>query len=109
MTQIIASFHPDRVLAQDGGAVKDMSISVPFYDKFLPLLEFDIKNKTSAVIEKHEFNVVEYSHPLLAFAITSPRFPSQLFDPFFLRVRLRSFASGSIRYLSAYIFRVRLV
>jgi catechol 2,3-dioxygenase-like lactoylglutathione lyase family enzyme len=27
----------------------------------------------SAVIEDHDFHVVEYTHPLLAFAITSPR------------------------------------
>ena len=53
--------------------VKDMSIAVPFYDKLMPLLGFDIKRKTSAVIEEHEFHVVEYTHPLLAFAITSPR------------------------------------
>ena len=53
--------------------VKDMKIAVPFYDKFLPLLGFDPKKKVSAVIEEHEFHVVEYSHPLLAFAITSPR------------------------------------
>ena len=53
--------------------VKDLNIAVPFYDKFLPLLGFDIKNKVSAVIEKYDFQVVEYTHPLLAFAITSPR------------------------------------
>ena len=53
--------------------VKDMSIAVPFYDKLMPLLGFDIKSKTSAVIEAHEFHVVEYSHPRLAFAVTSPR------------------------------------
>ena len=53
--------------------VKDMSVAVPFYDKLMPLLGFDIKSKTSAVIEEHEFHVVEYTHPLLAFAITSPR------------------------------------
>lgn len=53
--------------------VKDMNTAVPFYDKFLPLLGFDIQSKVSAVIEKHEFHVVEYTHPLLAFAITSPR------------------------------------
>lgn len=53
--------------------VKDMRTAVPFYDKFLPLLGFDIQNKVSAVIEEHDFYVVEYSHPLLAFAITSPR------------------------------------
>ena len=53
--------------------VKDMSIAEPFYDKFLPILGFDISRKVSAVIEEHDFYVVEYSHPLLAFAITSPR------------------------------------
>ena len=55
--------------------VKDMSVAIPFYDKLMPLLGFDIAKKTSAVIEDHEFHVVEYSHPLLAFAITSPRKP----------------------------------
>lgn len=55
--------------------VKDMSVAVPFYDKLMPLLGFDIAKKSSAVIEAHEFHVVEYSHPLLAFAITSPRKP----------------------------------
>ena len=53
--------------------VKDMSIAVPFYDKFLPLLGFDIQRRVNAVIEEHDFHVVEYTHPLLAFAITSPR------------------------------------
>lgn len=53
--------------------VKDMSIAVPFYDKLLALLGFDIQTKVSAVIEEHDFHVVEYTHPLLAFAITSPR------------------------------------
>jgi catechol 2,3-dioxygenase-like lactoylglutathione lyase family enzyme len=55
--------------------VKDMDIAVPFYDKFLPLLGFDIQSKVSAVIEEHDFYVVEYTHPILAFAITSPRKP----------------------------------
>jgi len=53
--------------------VKDMNAAVPFYDKFLPLLGFDIQRRVSAVIEEHDFHVVEYTHPLLAFAITSPR------------------------------------
>jgi catechol 2,3-dioxygenase-like lactoylglutathione lyase family enzyme len=53
--------------------VKDMSIAVPFYDKLLPVLGFDIQSKVSAVIEEHEFHVVEYTHPRLIFAITSPR------------------------------------
>jgi catechol 2,3-dioxygenase-like lactoylglutathione lyase family enzyme len=53
--------------------VKDMSIAVPFYDKFLPLLGFDVQKKVSAVIEEHELHVVEYTHPRLIFAIASPR------------------------------------
>ncbi len=40
--------------------VKDMSIAVPFYDKLLPLLGFDIQSRVSAVIEKHEKQVVQY-------------------------------------------------
>jgi len=53
--------------------VKDMITAVPFYDKLLPILGFDLRNKVSAVIEEHEFHVVEYTHPRLIFAITSPR------------------------------------
>ncbi len=53
--------------------VRDMSVAVPFYDKLLPLLGFSPQSKTSAVIDAHEFHVVEYSHPRMAFAITSPR------------------------------------
>jgi hypothetical protein len=53
--------------------VKDMSIAVPFYDKLLPLLGFDIQSRVSAVIEEHDKQVVQYEHPRLAFAITLPR------------------------------------
>jgi catechol 2,3-dioxygenase-like lactoylglutathione lyase family enzyme len=53
--------------------VKDMSVAEPFYDKLLPLLGFDLRHKGGAVIEAHEFHVVEYIQPRLAFAITSPR------------------------------------
>ncbi|HEX2061336.1 MAG TPA: VOC family protein [Thermoanaerobaculia bacterium] len=53
--------------------VRDMSVAVPFYDRLLPLLGFDPGARASAVIESHEFHVVEYTHPRLAFAITSPR------------------------------------
>jgi catechol 2,3-dioxygenase-like lactoylglutathione lyase family enzyme len=53
--------------------VKDMRVAVPFYDKLLPLLGFDIRRRGSAVIEKHEKHVVSYEHPRLGFAITSPR------------------------------------
>ena len=53
--------------------VKDMSVAVPFYDKFLPLLGFDLRRRVDAVIAAHDFHVVDYTHPLLGFAITSPR------------------------------------
>lgn len=53
--------------------VKDIKVAEAFYDKFLSILGFDIKNKVSAFIEAHDFYVVEYTHELLAFAITSPR------------------------------------
>jgi catechol 2,3-dioxygenase-like lactoylglutathione lyase family enzyme len=53
--------------------VKDMQIAVPFYDKLLPLLGFDVQGRVSAVIEEHDKQVVQYEHPRLGFAITSPR------------------------------------
>jgi len=53
--------------------VKDLTSAVAFYDKFLPLIGFDPGAKGHATIEAHDFEVVEYSHPRLAFAITSPR------------------------------------
>jgi catechol 2,3-dioxygenase-like lactoylglutathione lyase family enzyme len=53
--------------------VKSMAVAVPFYDKLMPLLGFNLEKRSSAVIEEHDFSVVEYSHPRLAFAITSPR------------------------------------
>jgi catechol 2,3-dioxygenase-like lactoylglutathione lyase family enzyme len=53
--------------------VKDMSVAVPFYDKLLPLLGFDLARKVGGVLPENEFHVVEYVHPRLAFAITSPR------------------------------------
>jgi len=53
--------------------VKDMSVAEAFYDKLMPLLGFDIQRKGGAVIDEHEFHVIEYAHPRLAFAITSPR------------------------------------
>jgi len=53
--------------------VKEMSVAVPFYDRLLPLLGFDIRHRSSASIEKHEKHVVTYEHPRLGFSITSPR------------------------------------
>lgn len=53
--------------------VKNLKVAESFYDKFLPIIGFDIKNKVTAFIEEHDFHVIEYTHDLLAFAITSPR------------------------------------
>jgi catechol 2,3-dioxygenase-like lactoylglutathione lyase family enzyme len=53
--------------------VKNLDVAEAFYDRFLPLLGFDIKRKVRADIEAHDFSVIEYTHPSLAFAITSPR------------------------------------
>jgi catechol 2,3-dioxygenase-like lactoylglutathione lyase family enzyme len=53
--------------------VKSMDSAVPFYDQLLPLLGFDLRHRSSAVIESHEKHVVSYEHPRLGFAITSPR------------------------------------
>jgi predicted lactoylglutathione lyase len=36
-------------------------------------LGFDITKKVSAFIKEYDFHVIEYTHPTLAFAITSPR------------------------------------
>ena len=40
-----------------------MSVALPFYDKLMPLLGFDLENRTNAVVQSHEFHVVEYVHP----------------------------------------------
>jgi catechol 2,3-dioxygenase-like lactoylglutathione lyase family enzyme len=53
--------------------VRDMAVAVPFYDQLLPLLGFSKESRVSASIDQHDLVVIEYSHPLLAFAVSSPR------------------------------------
>ena len=53
--------------------VRDMSVAVPFYDKLLPLLGFNLAKKSRARMEQHEKDVVSYEHARLGFAITSAR------------------------------------
>jgi catechol 2,3-dioxygenase-like lactoylglutathione lyase family enzyme len=53
--------------------VRDLSVAEPFYDRLMPLLGFVPLKKGAAQIAAHDFSVVEYQHPRLAFAITSPR------------------------------------
>jgi catechol 2,3-dioxygenase-like lactoylglutathione lyase family enzyme len=53
--------------------VRDVSTAASFYDRMLPLLGFDLRNRSSVAIEGHDKHVVSYEHPRLGFAITSPR------------------------------------
>jgi catechol 2,3-dioxygenase-like lactoylglutathione lyase family enzyme len=53
--------------------VRDMGIAVPFYDKLLPLLGFDVGSRVTAAMESNDKEVVSYEHPRLGIAITSPR------------------------------------
>lgn len=53
--------------------VRDLDAAAKFYDELMPLLGFDPQRRSSAVIERHELRVVEYVHPRLCFAISSPR------------------------------------
>lgn len=53
--------------------VKDLALAETFYDKFLPVLGFDLAYKSKGTVAEHEFDVVEYYHPNLIFGINSPR------------------------------------
>ena len=53
--------------------VSDLATAEKFYDKLMPILGFDIHRKSKGKVATHEFDVVEYFHPLLTFGINSPR------------------------------------
>lgn len=53
--------------------VRDMERALPFYDRFMALLGFDVATRSNVVIASHELHVVEYKHPRLVLAINSPR------------------------------------
>ncbi|MFK8044607.1 MAG: VOC family protein [Crocinitomicaceae bacterium] len=53
--------------------VKDLVKAEVFYDQLMPLLGFDLSKKSKGRVEAHEFDVIEYSHPNIIFAINSPR------------------------------------
>lgn len=53
--------------------VRDLGRAEIFYDKVLPLLGFDVSRKLRGRVDAHDFDVVEYPHPELAFGINSPR------------------------------------
>jgi len=53
--------------------VKDIKVAEAFYDLLMPILGFDINQKAKGSVTAHEFDVVEYAHSALIFAINSPR------------------------------------
>lgn len=53
--------------------VQDLARSEAFYDQFLSALGFDLGRKIKGRVAEHEFDVIEYHHPLLIFGINSPR------------------------------------
>src|SRR5918999_6347721 len=73
--------------------VRDMSVALRFYDSLLPLLGFDLSNKSIVRIEEHEKDVVSYEHPRLGFAITSPR-------PAFMQEAIHRRKPGSLHHLA---------
>ena len=63
----------DPIIDHIGITVRDLDVAESFYDRFLPVLGFDLNYKSKGSVPEHEFDVVEYYHPLLIFAINSPR------------------------------------
>jgi len=63
----------EPIIDHIGITVRDLDVAESFYDRFLPVLGFDLNYKSKGSVPEHEFDVVEYYHPLLIFAINSPR------------------------------------
>jgi catechol 2,3-dioxygenase-like lactoylglutathione lyase family enzyme len=53
--------------------VKDFKKAEAFYDKLMPILGFDLTNKSKGRVDKHEFDVIEYVHSNITIGINSPR------------------------------------
>jgi catechol 2,3-dioxygenase-like lactoylglutathione lyase family enzyme len=53
--------------------VKDLAEAELFYDRLMPILGFDLGKKSKGQVKQHEFDVIEYVHPLLTLGINSPR------------------------------------
>lgn len=70
-TQEAATLEP--VIDHIQITVKDIAAAEAFYDKLMPLLGFDLSQKSKGYVSAHEFQVVEYCHPSLIFGINSPR------------------------------------
>lgn len=53
--------------------VRNLQVAAAFYDQLMPILGFDPARRSSGSVPAHAFEVVEYIHPRLTFAINSPR------------------------------------
>ncbi|MGB6037296.1 MAG: VOC family protein [Cryomorphaceae bacterium] len=53
--------------------VKNLEKAEAFYDRFLPLIGFDLSKKGKGRVKAHDFDVIEYVHPNLILGINSPR------------------------------------
>jgi len=53
--------------------VKDLARAERFYDRLMPILGFDLAQKSKGRVADHEFDVIEYAHTNLIFGINSPR------------------------------------
>ncbi len=53
--------------------VKNLKEAEAFYDRFLPVLGYNLAHKSKGAVPEHEFDVVEYYHPNLIIGINSPR------------------------------------
>ena len=53
--------------------VKDLNEAEKFYDQLMPILGFDLEKKCKGRVAQHEFDVIEYVHPLITLGINSPR------------------------------------
>jgi hypothetical protein len=52
---------------------KRLSVAEAFYYQLMPLLGFDLADKSKGQEIAHEFHVIEYPHPFLIFDINFPR------------------------------------
>jgi catechol 2,3-dioxygenase-like lactoylglutathione lyase family enzyme len=53
--------------------VADLERAEKFYDKFMPLLGFDVANKERDAVPEHKYEIVEYHHSSFSFGIVRPR------------------------------------
>ena len=53
--------------------VKNLQLAEIFHDKLMPILGFDLAKKSKGSVPAHDFEVIEYSHTNLIFALSSPR------------------------------------